>query len=114
MLEFRRLDTTNKPKIKVRNVEYVHYHTSSEGNEAYCNNAYLGSKTFLCELVKLADLRWYFHVEIKETLLFDSRLGNKYFFSASDAHNKMISSIMEKYERKESAKFTKVKSTKKR
>lgn len=114
MLEFKRIESINKPKLKVRNVEYIHYHTSTEGNEAYCTHAYLGSKTFLCELVKLADLRWYFHVEIKDNLLFDSRIGKKYFFSASDAHNKMINCIMEKYERKESAKFTKVKSTKKR
>lgn len=114
MLEFRRLDTVNKPKLKVRNVEYFHYHTSTEGNEAYCNNAYLGSKTFLCELVLLPDGRWYFHVEIKDALIFDSRIGKKYYHSASEAHTKMITAIMEKYERKESTKFTKVKSTKKR
>jgi hypothetical protein len=113
MLEFRKLNTI-KEKLKVRNVEYVLYHISTEGNIAYINKASLGSKQFLIEIVKLADSRWYFHVENKETLIFDSRIGNAYYSSASDTHTALINAILEKYERKESAKFTKIKSTKKR
>lgn len=113
MLEFNRYNNI-KQKLKVRNVEYVHYHTSSEGNEAYITKASLGSKVFLIEIVKMPNLKWYFHVELKDNLLFDSRIGNAYFDSASDAHGSLITAILEKYERKESSKFVKTKSTKKR
>jgi hypothetical protein len=113
MLEFKKLHTL-KPKLRIRNIEYVHYHTSTEGNIAYINKASLGTKRFLIEIVKLADNRWYFHVEHKESLLFDSRIGNAYYSSASDTHTALINAILEKYERKESAKFTKIKSSKKR
>lgn len=113
MLEFQRYNNVKK-KLKVRNVEYIHYHTSTEGNEAYITKASLGSKIFLIEIVKLPDLRWYFHIELKDNLLFDSRIGNAYYDSASDAHGALITAILEKYERKESAKFVKAKFTKKR
>lgn len=114
MLQFNSKVKISKPKLKVRNVEYVHYWTSTDGNEAYISSAFLGSKEFLCELILLSNKKWCFHVELKDLMIFDSRLGNKYFDTASEAHLKMVSAIVEKYERKESAKFTKVKSTKKR
>lgn len=113
MLEYEKMDT-NKEILRVRNVEYYLYHVSSEGNKAYYNKANLGSKRFFIEIVKLPDFRWFFHVEKSEEMIFDSRIGGVYYDSPEKAHSELIQAIMEKYERKELAKFCKTKSTKKR
>lgn len=113
MLEFDKIITV-KDSLKVRNVEYYLYHTSTEGNKAYYCKASLGSRRFFIELVKQPDFKWYFHVEKNDEMIFDSRIGGVYYDSAEKAHSELIQAIMEKYERKELAKFCKTKSTKKR
>jgi hypothetical protein len=114
MLEFEKMVITKYDMMKVRNIEYYLYHISTEGNKAYYCKASLGSKRFVIELVRQPDFRWYFHVEKNEEMIFDSRLGNVYYPTAEKAHIATINAILEKYERKELAKFCKTKSTKKR
>lgn len=113
MLEFDKIDT-DKEVLKVRNVEYYLYHISTEGNKAYYSKASLGSRRFFIEIVKQPDFKWFFHIEKNEEMIFDSRIGGVYYDSAEFTHSALINAIMEKYERKELAKFCKIKSTKKR
>lgn len=114
MLEFNTYVGTKLKRLKVRNVEYYLYHTSTEGNLAYYNKASLKNKIFFIEIVMQPDLKWFFHVERNNEMILDSRIGNAYYNSAENTHNALINAILDKYERKELAKFCKTKSTKKR
>lgn len=114
MLEFEKMLITKYSMLKVKNIEYYHYYSSSDGNNAYYTKANLGSKRFYIEIVRHPDKRWSFYVEKNNEMIFNSKLGNVYYETPEFAHSAMINSIMEKYERKELAKFCKTKSTKKR
>jgi hypothetical protein len=114
MLEFEKMLITKYPMLKVKNIEYYHYYTSSEGNKAFYTKASLGSKRFYIEIVRKPDFTWFFHIEKNNEMIFDSRIGGVYYESPDKAHSGIINAIMDKYERKELAKFCKTKSTKKR
>jgi len=114
MIEFSKNIQSKHPVLKVKNVEYFHYHTSTDGNRAYYTKANLGTKNFYIEIVRQPDFRWFFHIERNNEMILDSRIGGVYYETPDKAHSALINAILDKYERKELAKFCKVKSTKKR
>jgi hypothetical protein len=83
--------------LKVCNVYYFYLHESFSGDTVYCANCRVGHRTFRVEMIKLKSNLWCFHVERKEKMFIDSRIGNKYYHSAGEAQNGLLTAFSKKF-----------------
>ena len=86
----------NKEHITVNNTKYYLVHKGLNGNISYQIFLKVGQRLFYLELVNEAG-KWSFHVEIKEKLIFDSRIGKKFYNTPEAAHSEMINLLFLKY-----------------
>jgi hypothetical protein len=96
-IQFFKPRNVRKPIFVFSNTEYYHYHTGLQGNQAYILNIKVDSKIMVAELIKLSDGRWCFHVEHKDNLILDSRLGGVFYDTPEQAHSGMLNALSDKF-----------------
>lgn len=97
MLKFFRPRNHKKEVLNVKDCEYYKCHTGINGNIAYYANVKFGYRLFVVELINLSDGRWCFHVERKDNMVIDSRLGNCFYKTPEEAHSAFINALAKKY-----------------
>lgn len=97
MLKFYRPKNTVKDVLRVKTYEYYKYHNGLNGNIAYYVKARLFNRLIAIELINMADGRWCFHVEEREEMILDSRLGNLYYPDAEECHSAMVNALCKKF-----------------
>ena len=96
MLDFYIPKRHNKEFITVNNTKYYLVHRGINGNVSYQILLKVSNRLLYLELVNDGG-KWSFHVEHKENLIFDSKIGKVFYKTPEEAHSEMINSIFLKY-----------------
>ena len=72
---------------------YFLYHVGLERQKAYKMKVTHKYKLFECEVIQYTDGTYHYHIEYKDKMLFDSRLGKMHFETFERTHIEIIKKI---------------------
>jgi hypothetical protein len=73
---------------------YFLYHVGLENQKAYKMKTTYKYRLFECEIIQYLGGEYHYHIEYKDKMLFDSRLGKKVFNTFAECHEMVLKQII--------------------
>lgn len=91
---FHQYKDTGRERKDIGAATYFLYHIGLENQKAYKMKVTYKYRLFECEIIQYLGGEYHYHIEYKDKMLFDSRLGKKVFNTFVECHEMVLKQII--------------------